>query len=244
MRYWLNANIEDEDQFKVDVKNICETYINTPELNKKGIHVVSTDEMTGIQALEQIHNAFAMKSGRCEKIEFEYKRHGTTTLIANFDVGSGEIIKPYLNETRKEIDFVNNISNVVDTDPDGDWIFICDQLNTHKSELLVKYVAKKCKIKTPLGIKGKEGILKSMKSRKIFLSDPSHKIHFIYTPKHTSWLNQVEIWFSIIKRKLLNRRSSFYSIKDLENQITNFIKRYNIFAKPFKWTYAGNILQK
>ena len=219
-------------------------YINTPTLNKNGTHVVSTDEMTGIQALEHTYHSYPMKPGQCEKIEFEYKRHGTTTLIANFDIGSGEIIKPYLNETRKEEDFVNNISNVVDTDPNGNWIFICDQLNTHKSEMLVKYVASKCDIETPLGIKGKEGILKSMKSRKEFLSDPSHRIHFIYTPKHTSWLNQVEIWFSIIKRKLLNRRSSFRSIKDLENQIIDFIKRYNIFAKPFKWTYAGNILQK
>lgn len=226
-----------------NVNEICSVYRETPKLHKEGTHVISIDEMTGIQALEHLYPLKPMKKNNPEKIEFEYKRHGTTTLIGNFEIGTGSIIKPYLNKTRTEKDFADNISQLVSTDINGKWIFITDQLNTHLSESLVKYIADRCGIKKDLGKKGKCGILKSKKTRKLFLSDKSHRIRFIYTPRHCSWLNQIEIWFGIINKKLLNRRSSFKSVEDLENQILDFIDYYNIRSKPFKWTYKGMVLE-
>ena len=243
-RYWLNPNIESREDFVKEVNNVCSLYEDTLRLYDEGIHVISIDEMTGIQALEHSKQAFCMKPGQIERIEFEYIRHGTTTLIGNFEVATGKILSPFLNATRTEEDFIENIKNLISSDPDGKWIFICDQLNIHKSESLVKYIAKECGIKNDLGKKRKNGILKSMVSRKIFLEDLEHRIRFIYTPKHTSWLNQIEIWFGIIQKKLVNRRSSFLSINDLESQILDFIEYYNVRAKPFRWTYKGMLLQR
>lgn len=242
-KYWLNPNIDNREEFINDVNEVCATYKKASEINDKHIHIISTDEMTGIQALEHKYPAHQTLPGRIEQIEFEYIRHGTTTLIANFDVRTGSILKPILNQTRNENDFKENISQLVETDPNGEWIFLADQLNTHKSESLVKFVAEQCNIKIDLGIKGKSGILKSVKTRKKFLADKTHRIRFVYTPKHSSWLNQIEIWFGIISRKLLNHRSSFKSIEDLKTKILNFIEYYNSTSKPFRWTYKGMVLQ-
>jgi len=210
------------------------------------VYLVSTDEKTGIQALERscpTHPARPdKKKTKPELREHEYERHDTLCLIANFMVATGRIVTPTIGPTRKEKDFLNNIKNTVDTDPQAQWIFVADQLNTHMSESLVRYVAARCGIKEYLGIKGKSGILKSMATRKIFLSDPEHRIRFIYTPKHTSWMNQVEIWFSILTRRLL-KRGSFRSTDHLKKRILKFIDFFNeTMAKPFKWTYKGRPL--
>jgi putative transposase len=174
-----------------------------------------------------------------EKIEFEYERHGTLSLIANWDVAVGKVLTPSIGATRTELDFSEHIQKTIKTDEKGKWIFIVDQLNTHKSESLVKLVALNCEIKTDLGIKGKEGILKSMDSREAFLSNESHRIRFVYIPKHTSWLNQIECWFSILVRRLL-KRSSFRSTEELSQKILNFIDYFNQhFAKPFVWKFKG-----
>jgi len=203
---------------------------------------VSTDEKTGIQALECKHPTLPMMPGRVERREYEYIRHGTLALMANFEVALGRILAPSLGPTRTEEDFAAHIAQTLASDPGGAWIFIVDQLNTHKSEALVRLVAQACDVAVDLGVKGKAGILESMETRAAFLQDPTHPIRFVYTPVHTSWLNQVEIWFSILVRRLL-KRGNFTSVDDLKQRILDFIAYFNrTMAKPFKWTYAGRPL--
>lgn len=198
--------------------------------------------MTGIQALERLHPTLPMEPGKPERREFEYIRHGTQTLIANFEVATGMVITPTVGQTRTEEDFVEHIRRTIHTDPQAQWVFVMDQLNTHKSESLVRLVAEECNIDIDLGVKGKSGILKSLETREAFLKCLAHRVRFVYTPKHASWLNQVEIWFSILIRKLL-RRASFTSIDDLRDRILAFIDYFNkTMAKPFKWTYKGRPL--
>lgn len=196
-----------------------------------------------MQALERKHPTLPSRPGMDERIEFEYIRHGTLCLMANWDVTRGRIREATIGPTRTEADFVAHIETTVDTDPDAGWIFIVDQLNTHLSEGLVRLVAKRCGLDVELGVKGRRGILRSMRTRKKFLSHVSHRIRFVYTPRHCSWLNQVEIWFSILARRLL-KRASFASLDELRERVVAFIRYFNeVLAKPFKWTYTGRPLQ-
>jgi transposase len=221
---------------------VCDFYAAAREAYRRGAHWMSTDEMTGIQALERKHPTRPMRPGQVERREFEYLRHGTQALIANFEVATGAVIAPSIGPTRTEEDFAAHIARTVATDPEAEWVFLTDQLNIHKSEALVRLVATRCRIETPLGIKEKTGILHSLPSRAAFLQDATHRIRFIYTPKHSSWLNQVEIWFSILVRRLL-KRASFTSTEELRERILAFIDYFNrTMAKPFKWTYTGRAL--
>ena len=241
-RYWLNADPEDPAAFAAQVEKVCSLYLQAHILHAQGIHLMSTDEKTGIQALERTYPTKEMKPGLVERREFAYTRHGTRCLTVNFEVSTGRIIAPTVEATRKEVDFVAHIQRTVATDSEGEWIFIVDRLNTHRSETLVRWVAEQCALEVELGKKGKSGILRSMATRQAFLEDESHRIRFIYTPKHTSWLNQVEIWFSILVRRLL-KRANFTSLEDLEQQILDFIAYFNkTMAKPFKWTFTGQPL--
>ena len=234
--------MENPEQFDQEVETVCELYEKAPELQAQGVHLVSTDEKTGIQALERNHPTRPMRPGLVERREYEYTRHGTLALIANFEVALGRILTPSLGPTRTEEDFAAHMAQTITSDPRGSWIFIVDQLNTHKSEALVRWVADTCDLAMPLGVKGKAGILESMETRAAFLQDPTHRIRFVYTPVHTSWLNQVELWFSILVRRLL-KRGNFTSIDDLKQRILDFIAYFNrTMAKPFKWTYAGRPL--
>jgi DDE superfamily endonuclease len=212
--------------FQEQVHEVCNTYQEAVARHQQGDFTMSVDEMTGIQALERKQPTKPMRSGLVERREFEYERHGTLTLIANFNVATGQVPTPSLGPTRTEADFAAHIVQTMALDPTANWTFVVDQLNTHQSEALVKLVADYCELKVELGVKGKSGILKSLATRRAFLIDPSHRIRFVYTPKHSSWLNQIELWFSILMRRLL-KRASFASTDDLRQRILTFIDYFN-----------------
>ena len=233
-----------DEKFDEKVKHICQLYQQAIEIESRQEIVVSIDEMTGIQAKQRQSLDKPMKPGQPLKREFEYVRHGTQTLIASFDVGSGKILHESIGQTRTEADFLAHLQQMIQANPKiVKWHLVMDCLNIHQSESLVRSIAQTENISNvALGKKGQSGILQSMKTRAKFLSDSQHQIVFNYTPKHCSWLNQIEIWFSILMRKLL-KRSSFNSRGDLAASILDFIAYYNDkMAKPFKWTYKGKVL--
>jgi hypothetical protein len=229
--------------FTARVEALCTLYQEAEALAKTQERVVSTDELTGVQALERTHPSLPMRPGDIERREFEYVRHGTCAFIVSRDVVTGQIVAPSAGPTRTEADFLSHVQGVVASDPAAQrWHVVVDNLDTHCSASLVRWVAQASGLNLDLGKKGKRGILKSRHSRAAFLSDPSHRVVFHYTPKHASWMNQIEIWFSILVRKVLHR-GSFRSVEDLKTQVQRFIDYYNrTMAKPFKWTYQGKPL--
>ena len=237
MRPWLNSTVD--ERFEARVIDVCQVYHDAPRLAQQLVRVVSTDEMTGVQALERKAPDLTMTPGQAARREVEYIRHGTLCFIVSRDVATGRVVAPSVGPTRTEADFVAHIRGVVATDPEArQWHFVMDNLNTHCSEALVRYVAELSRIEDDLGVKGKSGVLKSLKTRAAFLSDASHRLVIHYTPKHASWMNQIEIWFSIVARKVL-KRGNFTSVADLAAKVLAFIDYYNrTMAKPFRWTYG------
>ncbi len=216
-------------------------YAQAPQRAKQGERSISMDELTGVQAIERKHPDLPMQPGHVLRREFECIRHGTLSWFINFAIVTGHVLEPSWGPTRTEEDALAHLQRLLASDPTATkWHVILDNLNIHQSEALVRWVAQREGIAAErLRIKGKSGILHSMESRAAFLHDSSHQVVFYYTPKHASWMNQVEIWLSILVRKLL-KRGNFRSLDDLRDHILAFIAYYNrTMAKPIKWTYTG-----
>lgn len=232
--YGLTSPDQLDPDFGDRVAKICDLYQESQQVyQQERIHTVCIDEQTGIQALERVAPDLPTRPGDIAKLEFEYKRHGTISLFGNQHVPTGQLLKR-----------LDNLDSLISHDEHASWRLIVDNLNTHCSESCVLYVAAACGLNDDLGKKGVRGVLKNRFTRMKFLSDPTHRIRFIYLPRHTSWLNQIEIWFGLLRRKV-TRLGSFTSLSQLCDRITRFITYYNsVLAHPYKWTYTGRVLCK
>ena len=219
---------------------ICSFIIAATRVKDPNLHVISTDEKTCIQAIERYESRAPQSKGGYQRKEFEYIRHGTTTLIAALDVENGKILKAHLQSTRNEEDYANFVKETVNMLPPMDKIVvISDQLNTHMSETLVRWIAEEEGYDEDLGEKGKYGILHNMKTRLNFLETKEHRIRLVFTPKHCSWLNPIENWFAKLQRHTITN-GNFKSVKELEEKIRKYIVFYNSrLAKVLKWKFKG-----
>lgn len=241
-KYWCFTTEKDEQVFNAQVRQVCETYLNASELyHCNNTRTVCVDEMTSLQANEHRAKTKYCRPGQVTKIECQYNRHGTLSLTGSWDVVLGQMIQSTINETRNSEDFANHIEQTIASDPSANWIFVVDNLNTHCGEAIVRTVAKLIGIEQEtLGDKKRRrGILKSTLTRREFLSDQSHSVRFVFTPKHSSWLNQIEIIFGIIAKRVM-RHGSFTSKANLKENLQSFIQYFNQnFAKPVDWTFTG-----
>jgi len=240
-QYWCNTTEKDSELFQQQVEVVCQTYLDAPQLYCEfNTHTVCVDEMTSLQANERRAETKLAKPGQTAKEEFQYTRHGTVCVTGNWHVVRGQLISPTISETRDNHDFAKHIERTIAADPTAGWVFVVDNLNTHCGEPLVRMVADQLGIdQTTLGAAKKQGVLNTMATRRAFLSDPSHRIRFVFLPKHSSWLNQIEIIFGIINRRVM-RLGSFTSKFDLVEKLRRFIDYFNeTIASPMNWTYTG-----
>ena len=240
-QYWCNTTEKDPELFQQQVELVCQTYLDAPQLYQQfDTHTVCVDEMTSLQANQRRAETKLPRPGQTAKEEFQYTRHGTVCVTGNWHVVRGQILAPTISETRDNQDFARHIEQTIATDPTAGWVFIVDNLNTHCGEPLVRMITNQLGMdQATLGAAKKEGDLKSMATRRAFLSDPSHRIRFVYIPKHSSWLNQIEIIFGIINRRVM-RRGSFNCKFDLIDKLKRFMKYFNeTIAQPMNWTYTG-----
>jgi len=181
---------------------------------QRGEVAVCIDEKTSIQALERLQPIAAPARGYRGLIEGEYIRHGTTCLFAGFDVGTGKVLG-WCNPTRKQPDFLAFLDKVADAYPTGKVHLVLDNLNTHDCT-----------------------------ETRDWNRRHNRRFDFHFTPTHASWLNQVEIWFSLLQRERL-KNASFGAIDELTYALDNYISQWNENrAHPFDWTWKGYPLRR
>jgi transposase len=174
--------------------------------------VWSVDEKTSVQAKARINPNKPAVPGFAERREFEYERNGTVVLFAGLNVHEGDVAGWVTDSTCSD-NFVTFLWDLIDQTPQGlDLHCIVDNLSAHQTDKVAE------------------------------LLEYNPRVHLHFTPTHASWLNQVELFFSILERRLL-RRGEFASADDLTGRIIAFIKDYNRRAAPFRWTYEGRPLK-
>jgi len=226
-RYWLNSP---DPEFEAKMFHIVGLYLHPPE---DGI-LLCLDEKTAIQALERKYPDKPVKPASACLREHSYVRHGTRDLLAALEVSTGKITgrlheghsSPYWEA------FITGIA--VHYSQEQKLHLIQDNGSTHSTPGLCQTVAKLCKVPLPE--------LKTQADRRAWLSKNDKRIVFHYLPTHASWLNQIEIWFSVLSKRFL-KRSSFHSLTELRQKLYQFIQYYNLeFAHPYAWTYKGKPL--
>jgi len=234
-RYWLHS---DDPDFEAKALDICRLYLAAPRLYQRGELVLCVDEKTSIQALERLYPTKPTQPGRVELREFEYRRHGTRCLLGTLAVPTGRIIGS-VTARRATWDFVRHVRDVVVAFPGVQkFHWVMDNLNTHWTFALCRYLAREEGEHVWQG----RPKLRTGAQRRAFLSDPSHKHVVHYTPKHGSWLNQIELWFGVLTRRVL-QRGEFHSLEELARRLLEYIDYYNRHrAHPYAWTYTGKPL--
>jgi DDE superfamily endonuclease len=231
--YWLNSHDPD---FEAKAQDICQLYLQALRFYQEGRLVICADEKTGMQILQRRYPTQPVQPGKPEKREHEYIRHGVRALLASFVVPTGHLVWN-LGQTRTSADWAAHLANVVHQLPamqHYDWVV--DNLNTHWSLEVCRLVAQWCAVPfIPTDLQ--RGV-----QRRAFLCDPTHKHVFHFTPKHGSWLNQVELWFSVLARRFL-KRGDYNSAQDFDTRLSDYLEVYNTHhAHPYRWTYTGQPL--
>lgn len=231
--YWLNSHDPD---FDAKARTICRLYVAAPQLYRRGQLIICCDEKTGMQILQRKYPTQLARPGQPEKREFEYIRHGTRALITSFVVPTGEVVWD-LGLTRTSSDFAAHLLHVVQRFVEWPQItWVVDNLNTHWSLEVCEILA---------AMNGRPFLPRALRTgqqRRAFLTDPDYPYRLVFTPTHGSWLNQVELWFSVLSRRFL-RRGDFAGALEFEARLHVYLEDYNAqYAHPYRWTYTGEPL--